>query len=54
MNELTVENRESGEFQDCSRNIKFLFLEAGTSRRTDEMVLKALRGEPIGENEYCL
>ena len=54
MNEFTVEDKESEEFQTCSRNIKSFFIEEATSRRTDEKVLEALRSEPIGDNEHSL
>lgn len=53
MNEFKVEDRDSEEFQSCSRNIKSFFSEAATGRRSDEKVLEALRSRPI-QNEHYL
>ena len=54
MNDFIAEDKDSEEFQTCSRNVKSFFLEAATARRTDEQVLEALRSERIGNNEHSL
>ena len=54
MNNFKAEDKDSEEFQTCSRNVKSFFSEAATGRRTDEKVLEALQSAPTGRNEHFL
>ena len=54
MNDFKAEDKDSEEFQTCSRNVKSFFAEAATGRRTDEKVLEALQSAPTGRNEHFL